>query len=107
MDDIKNCPFCNGEPWVTDMAYASVSCSRCHTTTKTFNDRKIAIAQWNHRVPDPATAAVIEAARAFLHPCVNDRGELIISGKGSVIERNERLESALAALDKASGEVEK
>ena len=59
MDEIKRCPFCNGEPKIHEhimdngQSTFSISCRGCQVSTwKYYNTKKQAINFWNDRYQD-------------------------------------------------------
>lgn len=57
MDEIKRCPFCDGEPTIDKEHLVGhwiyqVRCSRCFGAGPTWNVKKKAIDAWNQRVKE-------------------------------------------------------
>ena len=62
MSELKPCPFCGGEAFVTEYLYScdptsratthAVECNGCHTTTFEFDSKEEAIEAWNRRAED-------------------------------------------------------
>ena len=72
MTELKPCPFCGGEAFVSECLYSCepgrittkvVECNGCHTTTFEYDTKEEAIEAWNNRTESEEQ----KFTRQFIH----------------------------------------
>lgn len=63
-EELKSCPFCGDEAYLSHAVYYGVHCRSCSAETRLESNAKDAIHNWNRRVLDEAIKIIMEQLRS-------------------------------------------